>query len=137
MTTIFIILVILSSVILGLIVLVQNPKGGGLTGNIAGFSNQFMGVKQTTDVLEKGTWIFAGVIALLSLLSVIFISKGAASGPDKDVSDKTKGATVPATTPPAPANTVPMTAPATGQPGTNTQPGTTQPVNTQPAKPNQ
>ena len=45
MTTLFVILVILASVILGLIVLVQNPKGGGLAGNIAGFSNQFMGVK--------------------------------------------------------------------------------------------
>ena len=74
MTTLFVIIVILASVILGLIVLVQNPKGGGLAGNIAGFSNQFMGVKQTTDVLEKGTWIFAGVIALLCLLSTLFIS---------------------------------------------------------------
>jgi preprotein translocase subunit SecG len=74
MTIIFIILIILASVILGLIVLVQNPKGGGLAGNIAGFSNQFMGVKQTTDVLEKGTWIFAGIIGVLCLFSVFFIS---------------------------------------------------------------
>ena len=51
MTTLFIILIILACVVLTLIVLVQNPKGGGLAGNIAGFSNQFMGVKQTTDVL--------------------------------------------------------------------------------------
>ena len=74
MTIIFVILVILASVILGLIVLVQNPKGGGLAGNIAGFSNQFMGVKQTTDVLEKGTWIFAAVIGVLCLVSTVFIS---------------------------------------------------------------
>lgn len=73
MTILFIILIILASVILSLIVLVQNPKGGGLAGNIAGFSNQFMGVKQTTDVLEKGTWIFAAVIALLSIFSTFFI----------------------------------------------------------------
>lgn len=74
MTILFIILIVLASVILGLIVLVQNPKGGGLAGNIAGFSNQFMGVKQTTDVLEKGTWIFAAVIGALCMLSVFFIS---------------------------------------------------------------
>lgn len=74
MTTLFVVLVILASVVLGFIVLVQNPKGGGLAGNIAGFSNQFMGVKQTTDVLEKGTWIFAGVIAVLCLMSSLFIS---------------------------------------------------------------
>jgi len=50
MTTLFIALIVLASVLLGIIVLIQNPKGGGLAGNIAGFSNQFMGVKQTTDV---------------------------------------------------------------------------------------
>lgn len=76
MTTLFIILIILACVVLTLIVLVQNPKGGGLAGNIAGFSNQFMGVKQTTDVLEKGTWIFAGVIAVLCIASTLFISGG-------------------------------------------------------------
>lgn len=74
MTMIFIILIILASAILGLIVLVQNPKGGGLTGNIAGFSTQFMGVKQTTDVLEKGTWLFAAIIGLLCLFSTFFIN---------------------------------------------------------------
>src|SRR6185503_7488340 len=83
MTTLFVILVILASVILGLIVLVQNPKGGGLAGNIAGFSNQFMGVKQTTDVLEKGTWIFAAIIGVLCLASTLFISGGPANVKDR------------------------------------------------------
>jgi len=68
---------VLACIILGFIVLVQNPKGGGLSGSIAGFSNQFMGVKQTTDVLEKGTWIFAVIVALLCLFSAAFIPKGA------------------------------------------------------------
>jgi len=77
MVTFYVILVILVSVILGLIVLVQNPKGGGLAGNIAGFSTQFMGVKQTTDILEKGTWIFAGVLGVLCLVSSFFISRSA------------------------------------------------------------
>ena len=76
MTVLFVILIILASVVLSLIVLVQNPKGGGLAGNIAGFSNQFMGVKQTTDVLEKGTWIFAAVIAVLCITSTFFIAGG-------------------------------------------------------------
>jgi preprotein translocase subunit SecG len=73
MVILFVILVILASVILSLIVLVQNPKGGGLAGNIAGISNQFMGVKQTNDVLEKGTWIFAAIIGVLCLVSTMFI----------------------------------------------------------------
>ena len=109
MTILFIILIVVASVVLGLIVLVQNPKGGGLAGNIAGFSNQFMGVKQTTDVLEKGTWIFAGVIAALCILSVFFISDTATStGPDR--SNEARGATVPANTNSTlPSNTVPLT----------------------------
>lgn len=80
MTWLFIILVILASVILGFIVLVQNPKGGGLSGSVAGFSNQFMGVKQTTDVLEKGTWLFAAIIGVLCLVSTVFISDTAGTG---------------------------------------------------------
>ena len=76
MNILFLILVILASVLLSLIVLVQNPKGGGLAGNIGGLSNQFMGVKQTTDVLEKGTWILAAVISLLCLFSILLIGGG-------------------------------------------------------------
>ena len=76
MMILFLILVILISVIIGFFILVQNPKGGGLAGNIAGFNSQFMGVKQTTDVLEKGTWVMAAAIALLCIFSTIFIPKG-------------------------------------------------------------
>lgn len=75
MTLLFIILLLIASLLLGFVVLVQNPKGGGLSGTIAGFNNQFMGVKQTTDVLEKGTWIFAALVGVLCLLSSLFISK--------------------------------------------------------------
>jgi preprotein translocase subunit SecG len=75
MVIVFLVLIIIACVVLAFIVLVQNPKGGGLAGNIAGFSNQFMGVKQTTDVLERGTWIFAAVIGALCLLSVLFLNR--------------------------------------------------------------
>ena len=75
MTILFVILIIIACVFLGLIILVQNPKGGGLAGNVGGFSNQLMGVKQTTDVLEKGTWVMAVVVGLLCLFSAIFIPK--------------------------------------------------------------
>ena len=79
MTMLLIILLILASVILGLIVLIQNPKGGGLAGSMAGLSNQFMGVKQTNDILEKGTWLFAAVIAVLCITSGLFIRGGSTS----------------------------------------------------------
>src|SRR5215475_3469435 len=71
----FVIILLLACGLLGLIVLIQNPKGGGLAGNVAGFSNQFMGVKQTTDILEKGTWILATTVVLLCVLSTLFIPK--------------------------------------------------------------
>jgi preprotein translocase subunit SecG len=120
MTLLFVILIILASVILGLIVLIQNPKGGGLSGNIAGFSNQFMGVKQTTDVLEKGTWIFGGLIAVLCVVSVVFMPKNVSTGVEDRLNQATgtgipapKPATQPATQPPA---AVPAPAPATPAP---------------------
>ena len=75
----FVILIILACVVLGMIILIQNPKGGGLAGNVGGFSNQLMGVKQTTDVLEKGTWVLAVVVGLLCLFSTIFVPKVSAS----------------------------------------------------------
>src|SRR4029453_13270566 len=84
----FLILILLLSIVLGMVILIQNPKGGGLAGNIAGFSNQFMGVKQTTDILEKGTWLFAAIVGGLCLVSSIFISRG---GSSSESSDATKG----------------------------------------------
>jgi preprotein translocase subunit SecG len=108
MLTVFGILIILSSIILGLIVLIQNPKGGGLSGTFGGVGNQFMGVKQTTDVLEKGTWVFAGVLGLLCLVSPAFIPKGT-DDKNKDlkeninVNSKANRSSLPANTAPMPA----------------------------------
>src|SRR6201995_1550023 len=92
----FVILIIVACVFLGLIILVQNPKGGGLAGNVAGFSNQFMGVKQTTDVLEKGTWILAAAVVVLCLFSTVFIPK-AASNKVRDVKAAPTSTSVPGT----------------------------------------
>lgn len=73
MMWIFLVLIVLASAILGVLVLVQNSKGGGLSGSFSGFSNQIMGVKKTTDVLENGTWLFAVIIGVLCLTSSLFI----------------------------------------------------------------
>lgn len=65
MVTFLIILLIIACVALGLFVLVQNPKGGGLaTGG--GGSNMF-GVQRTGDVLEKGSWVLLTLIVVLTL----------------------------------------------------------------------
>ncbi|MEO8962785.1 MAG: preprotein translocase subunit SecG [Ginsengibacter sp.] len=104
MLVIFGILIILSSIILGVIVLIQNPKGGGLSSSLGGFSNQLMGVKQTTNVLEKGTWLFAGIIGVLCLTSTVFIPKsGGVNSRDNLINEAPVG------TPLAPQqNTVPL-----------------------------
>lgn len=107
MAIFFLILIILTCVVIGFFILIQNPKGGGLSGTIAGFSTQFMGVKQTTDVLEKGTWIVAVLIALLSIASPIFIAPGRSSGSEPNLRPSTNQ-TAPATTAPnTPATTTP------------------------------
>ena len=107
MITFFLILILLACFALGFMVLIQNPKGGGLNANVGGLSNNFMGVKQTTDVLEKGTWIFASVIAVLAITSTLFLSGNTSNGNsvlDKvNTSTTTSPATQMAPPPPPPA----------------------------------
>ncbi|ACU02471.1 MULTISPECIES: preprotein translocase subunit SecG [Pedobacter] len=74
-----IILLIIVCVALGLFVLVQNPKGGGLATGGAG-SNMF-GVQRTGDVLEKGTWVLLTLIVVITLsITTIAKSGGSSTG---------------------------------------------------------
>lgn len=68
------VLILITCILLALIVLVQNSKGGGLASNFAS-SNQFMGVRKTADFLEKATWTLAVVLLVLSLFSVFVIPR--------------------------------------------------------------
>jgi preprotein translocase subunit SecG len=68
------VLILVACVLLGLIVLVQNPKGGGLVSNFSS-SNQFMGVRKTADFLEKATWTLAVALLVLSLTSILIIPR--------------------------------------------------------------
>lgn len=74
MYTVFIVLIVIVSVLLLLIVLVQNPKGGGLASTFAS-SNQFMGVRRTTDFLEKATWTLAILLVVFSVLASLTIPR--------------------------------------------------------------
>ena len=74
MNTVIIILILVVSVLLGLVVLVQNSKGGGLISNF-GSANQMMGVRQTTDFLEKATWTMSIILVVLCLASSLLIQK--------------------------------------------------------------
>ncbi|MDA3882668.1 MAG: preprotein translocase subunit SecG [Bacteroidales bacterium] len=68
MDLVFNILIIITSILLVLIVLVQNSKGGGLASNFSA-SGQMMGVKKETDFLEKATWTLAIALVFFCFMS--------------------------------------------------------------------
>jgi preprotein translocase subunit SecG len=83
METIFTILIIIAAILLGLVVLAQNPKGGGLA---QGFGNasQLGGVRNTTDFLDKATWTLASVVAVLCLASSFMTGTGGGTKVEKN-----------------------------------------------------
>ena len=68
------ILIMLASLLLIGIVLIQNSKGGGLASGFSS-SNQIMGVRKTTDFLEKATWGLAGFVIFCSIVITGFIPR--------------------------------------------------------------
>jgi preprotein translocase subunit SecG len=86
------VLILIASVLLTLVVLVQNSKGGGLASNFAG-SSQIMGVRQTADFLEKSTWSLAIALMALSLIAVIAIpGEGTNTTLDTELRDQLENA---------------------------------------------
>jgi preprotein translocase subunit SecG len=74
------IITIIACILLILVVLVQDSKGGGLSSSF-GASNQILGVRKTTDFLERATWILAISLLVLSLASAYFSnSSGTSAG---------------------------------------------------------
>ncbi|MDR0743773.1 MAG: preprotein translocase subunit SecG [Tannerella sp.] len=78
------ILILICSVFLVLIVLIQNSKGGGLA---AGFSssNQVLGVRKTTDFLEKATWTLFGLLIFFCIIITSFIPRNKSVSNNSDV----------------------------------------------------
>lgn len=66
--------IVLAALLMIGIVLIQNSKGGGLAAGFAS-SNQIMGVRKTTDMLDKVTWTLAGVIIVLSIVITAFLPR--------------------------------------------------------------
>jgi preprotein translocase subunit SecG len=72
MLTFIAIILILAALFLMLIILAQNPKGGGLSSTFGGTS-QIIGARQTADFLEKATWYVSIGIIVIILFSIFFI----------------------------------------------------------------
>ena len=111
MFSIFLVLITIVCFLLIVVIMVQNPKGGGLSSTISG-SQMLGGVQKTTDFLDKSTWTLATILIALILLSGLSFT-GTLSDADSKIIDNTETA-APKTNAPvenAPAQNTP--APAT------------------------
>jgi preprotein translocase subunit SecG len=105
-----IILLIIICIALGLFVLIQNPKGGGLASGASG-SNMF-GVQRTGDVLEKGTWVLLALIVVVTLTITTVARSGDSGSGSSKIQQQLDNSVAPPPiggTAPAPANTPPAT----------------------------
>lgn len=117
MVTTLIVFICILTVLLILIVLVQNSKGGGLSGEFGGLgSNQLMGVKKTTDLLEQITWGLGAGVMVLTLACYLLVDRTGGAQFDSINVDKAQTKTLPGSglTAPAPGGAAPTGgAPAT------------------------
>lgn len=84
MTTLLIAVIVIACVVLGFFILVQKPKGGGLSGSFGGMSTQVMGVQKSGDVMEKGTWYIMILIAVLSIASTFTLDLRGTPQPEQN-----------------------------------------------------
>ncbi len=111
MLYLLLVVTIIVCALLGLIVLIQNPKGGGLSSNFSS-SSQLMGVQKTGDFLEKGTWFLAIGVMVLALAINVVAKSGGASSDNSGMREQVEKASKPSTV--APVQQLPTT-PATNQ----------------------
>ncbi|MDE5702560.1 preprotein translocase subunit SecG [uncultured Bacteroides sp.] len=76
-----VILMVIASLFMCFIVLIQNSKGGGLASGFSS-SNQIMGVRKTTDFLEKATWSLAAFMVVMSIAAAYAIPSASSKGGD-------------------------------------------------------
>ena len=74
--SIFVALIVFVCFLLVLVIMVQNPKGGGLSSSFGGGTQQLGGVQKTSDFLDRSTWILATLLLALILVSNITLSSG-------------------------------------------------------------
>lgn len=110
--SIFLVLITIVCFLLIVVIMVQNPKGGGLSSTLGG-STQLGGVQKTTDFLDKSTWTLAGVLILLILFSSLSFT-GTLNDSSSKVIDESSISTPakPAETPEAKTETAAPTTPA-------------------------
>jgi preprotein translocase subunit SecG len=88
------ILIIIACILLVMTVLVQSSKGGGLASGFSA-SNQVMGVRKTTDFLEKFTWGLASTLIILCILGAFALPKKSTTEGTSVIQEQIDNATVP------------------------------------------
>ncbi len=116
MYTLITVLIFIACILMVLIVLVQNSKGGGLASNFQS-SNQIMGVRKTTDFLEKATWVLAGALFILSVAGSASIPRNAEGVNQSIIQEQIENAADPSLVP-----TFPTTSPETDNTSTEEAP---------------
>ena len=103
---IFLILIVAVCLLLALVIMVQNPKGGGLSSTFGGNTQVVGGVKKTGDFLERSTWTFATALAVLILIANTLIANNnnGVTGDSKLLDGSTPAAPVNQLNQQAPAN---------------------------------
>ena len=81
MYLLFVILMVIAAILMCFIVLIQNSKGGGLASGFS-TSNAIMGVRKTTDFLEKATWGLAAFMVIMSIATAYVVPTNASRGQD-------------------------------------------------------
>lgn len=82
------VLIIIVCILIMAVVLVQNPKGGGLGAGFGGAASNIMGVQKTGDILEKATWYLIVGLLVLSLTSAFFIDRNKGNiNPETNLTD--------------------------------------------------
>ena len=108
MTTfnIFLVLIVIVCLLLALVIMVQNPKGGRLSSTFGGNTQVVGGVKKTGDFLERSTWTFATALAVLILIANTLIANNnnGVTGDSKLLDGSTPAAPVNQLNQQAPAN---------------------------------
>ena len=72
MYVLLIVLMVIAAILMCFIVLIQNSKGGGLSSGFSS-SNAIMGVRKTTDFLEKTTWGLAIFMVVMSIAAAYVV----------------------------------------------------------------
>ena len=122
MYTLFVILAVITAVLLAIVVLIQESKGGGLASNVSS-ANSVLGVRKTTDFVEKATWTLAALLVVFSVATSFFVHQNtdgnfdvtnikttapapaAPAAPANQAAPATQGTAAPAAQTPAPAAT--------------------------------